>query len=821
MKISLSWLKQYVTLDASAEEITHAITFLGFEVEQVIRTGVPPLQHVVVGEVLTRLPHPNADKLTVCTVDVGPDGGVKTIVCGAPNHQVGDRVLVALPGAVLPGDFKIKQSKIRGQLSDGMMCSPDELGLGGEHTGLLILDGRPPLGAPVNEVLPPGDIVFDIEITPNRPDALCHLGVARELAAWFRRDLVYPPVKFTGLPVGAPGRRDLLTEVTVEAGEDCPLYTAHVITGVKIGPSPAWLQERLKAVGLRPINNVVDAGNFVMLETGQPVHAFDARKIGGSRIIVRPARTGEKLVTLDGRERGLSSRMLVIADAARPLVIAGIMGGTDAEVDDTTTDLLLEVAYFKPAGIRWTSRKLGLSTDSSYRYERGVDPHTLMENAHRAVDLIIETAGGQVVGPFCKVGEDRPWKSEITLTPDYVRRQLGFAVADQEMKDALEALDLPVVRDEFMADGGPRWTVSIPSWRSDLDRPIDLVEEILRLYGTDRIPRSTIMTPGLPGDDDPVVLFNRRATDYLVGQHFHECVNYTLRSGAEIRQWVSDTSMQELALANPFVEDQSHLRSTLLIGLLGSLNLNQSRGTGVTRLCETGRIFLESNGQVFECAAAAFIEAQTKDAGRQWLQRAPADFYTVKNRVRILAAHAGVDLSALPVTPVTGAYFGWQEGHSAAAGDLQAQGFEARFGLMNLAMVRALGLEGQVMAGIFAILPEKLAAAGGPRRYQDFSHFPPVLRDLAVVVDAAARAEDVRQKLARTTEAVVGAAFAVERIAIFDVYQGGELPAGKKSLAFSLVFRAADRTLTDDEVNAAFARIQREIVADGTLSVRA
>jgi phenylalanyl-tRNA synthetase beta chain len=820
VKLSLHWLKSYVALDASAEEITHAITFLGFEVEQVIHTGVPPLSHVVVGEVLTRQPHPNADKLTVCTVDVGPAGGVKTIVCGAPNHRVGDRVLVALPGAVLPGDFKIKQSKIRGQLSDGMMCSPDELGLGGEHSGLLILPGRPPLGAPVNEVLPPGDIVFDIEITPNRPDALCHLGVARELAAWFRRDLAYPQVKFTGLPAGAPARHDLLSEVTVETGEDCPLYTAHVITGVKIGPSPAWLQERLKAVGLRPINNVVDAGNFVMLETGQPVHAFDARKIGGGRIVVRPARNGEKLVTLDGRERVLSSRMLVIADAARPLVIAGIMGGTDAEVDDTTTDLVLEVACFKPAGIRWTSRKLGLSTDSSYRYERGVDPHTLMEDAHRAIDLILETAGGQVVGPYFKVGEDRPWKSEITLTPDFVRRQLGFAVADKEMKDALEALDLPIVRDELVADGTPQWTVSIPSWRGDLDRPIDLVEEILRLYGTDRIPRSTVLTPGLPGDDDPVVLFNRRATDYLVGQHFHECVNYTLRSAAETRQWLSDVSVQELALANPFIEDQSHLRSTLLIGLLGSLKLNQSRGTGVTRLCETGRIFLESNGQVFECAAAAFIEAQTKDAERQWLKRAPADFYTVKNRVNILAAHAGVDLAALPATPVTGAYFGWQEGHSAAIGNLQAHGFEARFGLMNLAMIRSLGLEGQIMAGLFAILPERLAPAGGPRRYRDFSHFPPVLRDLALVVDAAARAEDVRQKLVQMAEAVVGAAFTVERVGIFDVYQGGELPAGKKSLAFSLVLRAADRTLTDNEVNTAFQKLQDEVAKATDWTIR-
>ena len=820
MKVSLNWLKSYVALDASVDDITHAITFLGFEVEQVNHTGLPPLTHVDVGEVLTRDKHPQADRLTVCRVDVGPAGGVKTIVCGAPNHRVGDRVPVALPGAVLPGDFAIKQSKIRGQLSDGMMCSPDELGLGGAHEGLLILDGRPPLGAPINDVLPSGDVVFDIEITPNRPDGLCHLGVARELAAWFRRDLDYPPVKFTGLAAAVSERRDLLDRVTVESDEDCPLYTAHVITGVKIGPSPAWLQERLKAVGLRPINNVVDVGNYVMLETGQPVHAFDAKKVEGGRIVVRHASNGEKLVTLDGKERLLNSRMLVIADAVKPLVIAGIMGGANAEVDDTTTDLVLEVAYFKPSSIRWTARKLGLSTDSSYRYERGVDPHTLLDNAHRTIDLILETAGGQVAGPVCKAGEERPWKSEINLTPDFVRRQVGFDIADAEMKAALAALELPIVRDELTADGQPQWTVSIPSWRGDLDRPIDLVEEILRLHGTDRIPPSTVMAPGLLGDDDPVVLFNRKATDYLVGQHFHECVNYTLRSATELGQWVSATSAQELALANPFVEDQSHLRSTLLIGLLESLKLNQSRGTGATRLGETGRIFIESNGQIYECAAAGFIEARTKDAERQWLRRAPADFYTAKNRVQILAGLAGVNLAAIPVTPVVGAHFGWQEGHSAALGSLQADGFEARFGLMNLGMVRALGIEGQVIAGLFAILPEKLAARVGPRRYRDVSHFPPALRDLALVVDAATPAEAVRQKLELAAKAVTGGAFAVEKVAVFDVYHGQGLPEGKKSLAFSLVLRAADHTLADSEVNTAFQKLQDEIVRDTGWVVR-
>ena len=304
MKISLNWIRDYVALDAPVAEITRAITFLGFEVEHVGTTGAPRLDSVVVGEVLSRDKHPNADKLSVCRVDIGPAGGVRTIVCGAQNYKVGDRVPVALPGAVLPGDFKIRQSKIRGELSDGMLCSARELGIGEDQGGLLILDGRPTLGAPITDVLPAGDTVFDIEITPNRPDCLSHIGLARELAAWFRKDLVYPQEKFRG-DVGAANRADLFSGVQVDNPQDCPLYTAHVVTGVRIGPSPAWMQERLRAVGLRPINNVVDAGNYVMLECGQPLHAFDARKIAGGRLFVRRASDGEKITTLDGKERTL------------------------------------------------------------------------------------------------------------------------------------------------------------------------------------------------------------------------------------------------------------------------------------------------------------------------------------------------------------------------------------------------------------------------------------------------------------------------------------------------------------------------------------
>ncbi|HXA13928.1 MAG TPA: phenylalanine--tRNA ligase subunit beta [Opitutaceae bacterium] len=819
MKISLNWLKDYVKpLDASVDEISRAITFLGFEVEGVHRTGAPKLSQVVVGEVLTRNKHPNADKLSVCTVDLGPAGGVKTIVCGAQNYQVGDRVPVALPGAVLPGDFQIKQSKIRGELSDGMMCSAKELGAAEDAAGLLILDGRPALGLPINDVLPPGDVVFDVEITPNRPDCLSHLGLARELAAWLKSDLVYPPVKFNGHSPDAAPYPHLLSSVSVEADEDCPLYTATIIAGVKIVPSPAWLQARLKAVGLRPINNVVDVGNYVMLESGQPMHAFDAKKISGGKIIVRRAADGEKLTTLDGRERTLSSRMLVIADAEKPLVIAGIMGGASAEVDETTTDLVLEVAYFKPQSIRWTSKKLGLASDSSYRYERGVDPHTAIEDAHRAIDLLLETAGGRVVGPLYKVGGDVPWKREIAVTPAFICRKLGFDIPGDEMKASLESLELKIAREDELP-AGLQWTVAIPSWRGDLDRPIDLVEEVLRLYGTDKVPAGPLVAPGLLVDDNPVVRFTRRVTDYLVGQNFHECLNYTLRSRQELQTWVSQTSAQELALANPLVEDMSHLRPTLAMGLLDTVKLNQSRGVAVSCIFEAGRMFVEHDGRIFETAGVAFLLVQN-DTDRAWLRREPADFYTAKRHIEIIAASAGVDLSRQKLDPVTGPYFGWQEGHSATAGDIIGDGWSVRFGLLNLAMVKALGLEGKIYCGIFSVLPEKLGAAAARRRYADFSLFPAALRDLALVVDAATSAGEVRTQLAATARAVVGSAFVVELVEVFDVYQGQGLPDGKKSLAFSLVLRAADRTLTDAEVNAVFQKIQDELLKSTPYQIR-
>ena len=815
MKLSRSWLQDYVDLaGVTDDDISRAITFLGFEVEQVIRTGAPKLSHVVVGRILTRDKHPNADKLSVCTVDVGPaHGGVRTIVCGAPNCDVNNRVPVALPGAVLPGDFVIKEAKVRGQPSSGMMCSAKELTIAEDAQGLLLLPGTPEIGTPLNEVLPAGDVVFDIEITPNRPDALSHLGVARELAAWFKKELRYPQVSFTPASISANSRADLLKSVRVTADTDCPLYTATVIAGVKIGPSPDWLQQRLAAVGLRPINNVVDIGNYVMLEYGQPVHAFDAKKLAGAEIVVRHATEGEKITTLDNKERTLAAGMLVIADAQKPVVIAGIMGSADSGVSSDTTDLVLEVAFFKRQSVRATSKRLGLASDSSYRYERGVDVHSLDEAAHRFIDLVLAHAGGVVAGPIHRVGADIPWEREITVTPAYINEKLGFEIPAAEMRAALESLELVVSEETPTESRGPAWTFSIPSWRDDLDRPIDLVEEVVRLYGTEKIPSSVVTAPGLVGNDDAIVLFNRKVTDALVGQGFNECVNYTLRPAKEVAAWTTPAQVDALALANPFVEDQSHLRSSLVGGLLESLKLNQSRGAAASRLFETGRVFLERNGQLSECVAAAFLLAE-ETGERSWRPREAADFYTAKRHAATVAALAGIELERQPTALVAAPTLGWQAGHAATAGDIK-HGWTATFGLVDLAHLKALGITGKVYAGFFAIVSEKVTADADRRGYKPFSLQPAALRDLALVVPSATPASEVQKAVAKHARTAAGNAFALESVEVFDVYTGKGVPDEHKSLAYALTFRAADRTLTDDEVNVAFTKIQADLVAAG------
>lgn len=813
MKISRKWLARYVDLSAqSNEEIAYALTMVGFEVEGIQSTGLPPLEHVVVGEIDSFAPHPDADRLSVCQVDVG-DGTLRNIVCGAKNFQAKDRVLVALPGAVLPGDFKIKKGNLRGVPSEGMLCSERELGISDSHAGIAILADRPALGLSVNEVFAgDSDTVFDIEITPNRPDALSHVGIARELAAWFKLGLRYPEVK-VNLASAKPGK--VIESVEVTAPERCPHYRGYSVTGVKIGESPKWLKDALSAIGLRPINNVVDVTNFVLHELGQPLHAFDAAKIGGKKIVVRLANEGETITTLDEKKRALNSAMTVIADAEKPLVIAGVMGSLDAEVDAETADIFLESAWFDPASTRKTSRALTLSTDSSYRFERGVDPKGAEFAALRCLDLILETAGGEVLGPPMVVGEPPLTEKEIELSPAFVRERFGFEVSDEDIIESLRALELSVLEDSD-ASGEPLLRVGIPSFRLDLYRPIDLVEEVIRIYGCDKIPEADVCARGLIAEDAPAPAFLRRASALLVGRAFNEAMHYSLRDGAELSDWDAAEQADQLALTNPLASDASHLRPSLLPGLVDCLKLNQSRRNAPERLFETGRVFRVYGDRTYEMVSVAFVLTQEPAEG--WTQREKPDFYTAAKLVADLFGEAGVKIDSSRFASLSGKSQ-WQEGHAASFGNFK-MGFEAEFGLLNAALTRKKDVEGLVVAGALYFTPEFLKRGVKRRKYTPFSAFPPATRDLALLVDATSPAGQVASTVEKLSQSIVKGKFALEAVRIFDVYLGEGLPDGKKSVALNLVFRAEDRTLNDKELGAAFDQIQARIAKETPFEVR-
>jgi phenylalanyl-tRNA synthetase beta chain len=815
VRVSLSWLKKYVNLGAvTAEELRQALPMLGHEVESVELKGLVPLPQVVVGEILTSERHPNADKLSVCSVQTAPGEPPRQIVCGAKNYHVGDRVPVALPGAKLPGDFTIKRSKLRGVESDGMMCSARELGLGDDHAGLLILDGRPDIGTPINRLFPEPDAIFTLELTANRGDCWSHVGIARELAALYGQPLQSPAPKCAPTEQPAPGPGHLLNALRVTS-PDCPYYTAWAVRGVKIGPSPAWLRRDLEAVGLRAINNVVDATNWVMLEFGQPLHAFDAKKISGAEIVVRAARAGEKITTLDGRERALDPSVLVIADAARPLVVAGVMGSVDAEVDGATTDIVLESAWFRPGAVRAATRVLGLHTDSSHRFARGVDPAGVAIAARRALDLILETAGGELVPHFAAHGAPPPAGSVIEITPDFVRERLGFTVTDHDISGAFERLGFHVA-----ATAGAPWRVSVPSVRGEVARPIDLVEEFLRLHGTDKIPSTPAIGVGGDREDDPQGLFGLRAAEFLAARQFAECVHYALRDGAEMPKWQADTATAVLALANPLTVEMSHLRPSLVPGLLEALRRNADHGNGLPRLAECGRVFRENDGQLYEVEAVAFV--LPVDAGaRAWRAQPTPDFYAAKGLAEQLAAHLlGANVTLPDFAPI-GPRPLWQNGHAAESGCWLKNGFQIKVGLVNPVLTKEKGLDGLVYAGELLVRPDFLALPRARARLAPFSAYPSAQRDLALVVDAAASAETVRRDVAAAAQAATKGAFAVESVALFDLYTGAGLPTGKKSLAFALRFRSLERTLTDDEVNAACVTLQQTLTASGKYTVRA
>lgn len=809
MKISYHWLKNYIDLDPtehSPEVLAEVLPLLGFDIEAYEKLGPPPLNHVVVGQVLEYRQHPDADRLRCCKVSTGNEGEVHDIVCGAKNFNQGDKVMVALPGAVLPGDFKIKVSQLRGQPSAGMMCSVKELHLGQDHDGIMILPADTQLGTPLNDLYTDGDTVFDLEITPNRVDVLSHIGVARELAAKFGLDVKYPEVKASteNNSSGEP----LISSVEVSAPEVCPHYTAICIKGVKVGPSPKWLKDAIEAIGQRSINNVVDVTNYVLHETCQPLHAFDAAKIKGKKILVRMASAGEKITTLDAVERTLTAEMAVIADAERPLVVAGIMGSVDAEVDARTTDIVLEAAYFAPTSVRATARQLGISSDSSYRFERGVDPQGVLYASLRAVDLILQVAGGTVDGNLITEGAEPPTISEVALFPDRVRKFIGFDVNDEAIQAVLESLGLGVAIYEEN-NGSARWEVSIPSYRQDLQRDVDLVEEFIRVYGTDRIPESPVVARGISTEDHRIYTVNESIADYLTGQNFDEALLYSLRDPEETKFFFGQESFKVLALDNPLQSDQSHLRPSLIPGLLDVLKLNAARATGATRFFERGHVYREVNGQMVELISVSFVIVADQ-IRREWRQREVADFYTARTLAGEILEIAGTAASKLTYQPIEDCQL-WQGGHSAEAGDFAKMGFQATCGLLNIANLKdRWDLTTPVLAGSILMTPKFFERKAKRSRHTGVSNQPASTKDLALIVDQSVHAGDVEKEVAKFAKKATQG-FNCESVRIFDLYQGEGLPEGKKSLALSMSFRAPDRTLKDKEVNAAFEGIQKLI----------
>jgi phenylalanyl-tRNA synthetase beta chain len=807
MKITFNWLKQYIDFPWTPQELGERLTFLGLEVEGMqVLSG--EFAGIVVAQVITREKHPNADKLSLCRVNDG--SGERQIVCGAQNFKAGDKVPLILPGQTLPpkpgvGPVTIKTGKIRGCESQGMLCSPQELGLGDSVEGLLILREDAPAGQPFAEYLgrPAGDVVYDLEITPNRPDWNSVIGIAREVSALTGHPLRLPDAQIPAEQLAGEKTENVLT-VRLEVPELCPRYTARLVRGVKIGPSPPWLRSALEKTGLRSINNVVDVTNFVMLETGQPLHAFDfsllsAGSASRPSIVIRRAASGEKFTTLDGKERTLNDQMLLIADETKGLALAGIMGGQNSEINFQTVDVLLESACFQPQNIRATSRKLELRTDSSYRFERGADVEACEWASRRAAQLILQTAWGRLLHPPIDAYPAPVSPKEMRLRCDKTNALLGVKIPAETQAQFLQSLGLECTDATVPA-------FRIPTFRVDLKREVDLIEEIGRLYGVEKIPatppRGALGANAFDAIHDQIA----EARRILAGLGLLEAQGQTLIATADAKRAVGTPPA---ALQNPLSSDMNVLRPSLLPGLLEALRHNASHKNPDAALFEIGRVFVPG-GENFKEERRVAIALM----GRRW----PAfwsgaerdvkyDIYDLKGLLEEFLGNFGLRGVSCLRREDAGTLF--LESASIQLGKLAL----GEMGCLSPAVRKHYDLREAVFLAELN-LDLLLARANPVKSFKPLPAYPPIRRDVAMLVPDTTTHDAVLNvvKQARPQN--------LDQTELFDVFHGQNVPAGQKSMAYAFTYRNAERTLTDAEVNSAHEKLVAQLKQSLSATVR-
>jgi len=789
MKFPFSWLREYVSVSSSAREIAERLTMAGVEANVTEATG-QSWDKITVGQIVVLEPHPNADRLQLATIDFGQ--GQSKVVCGATNVRVGDKVPFAKVGAQLNDGHsgkpvQLKPAKIRGVTSEGMACSEKELGLSENHEAVLVLPADAPLGVPLADYL--GDAVFDLEVTPNRPDCLSVLGIAREVAALTKQEVRLPSSSYD------EAGPEVEKHVSVEIADPdlCRRYCASLIEGVKVGPSPAWMQQRLAACGMRPINNIVDITNYVMLEYGQPLHAFDFQRIGGAKIIVRRARSGEKLTSLDGVERALSPEMLVIADQAIPVAIAGVMGGASSEVTEITTSVLLESANFNQVNIRRTSVGLKLRSEASMRFERGISPELTVPALRRATQLILEIAGGKAARGIADAYPGKRAAKTIPLRTSSVRQLLGLELSQEQIVNTLTSLGF-----QCAPMGSAETAVTVPHWRMDVNESADLAEEVARIMGYAAIP-TTMLSSELPQQQvDTALAFREQLRDLMVAAGFQEVITYSLTSLDKLTRAAGEVNA--VRIANPLSAELEYLRTSLRPGLLSVLAANQKYEEGGIRLFEIGRVFLGKGSDLPDEREVLGGVISGPRGALSWLgEKGQSDFFDAKGTVESVLSRLGIEAE-----------------YETIREEKLRPGRVARI-VIGQTVVGIVGELHPKVAEGFDLLPQPVAlfeldiewllsSVKEKRGYRPLSRFPRSVRDIAVLVDV--------QVPARKMLDIVRGVSLVSQVSLFDLYSGKQVPAGKKSVAFRVAYQSDSHTLTEEDLETAENEILSRLAKD-------